>query len=261
MKKFFLILMFIISILLNFDFVYAHPGRTDSNGCHTCGTNCSKWGLYDGEYHCHNGSSSSSSSSSNNSSTSKVYGCTDTKAINYNVSATSSDGSCKYEKEQITTEIISYETIIKGNTSWENSRVVQKGINGEKQIRIKKIIDQKGNELSAEIISEEVIIEPVNEIIEYVQPLKTYDVKNITIQQSYENNPSFIFIVLGILLGINVFYSRRNEKSFMLLNEIRYKETKYKIVFYIMYFIFVIPIIIDCILAIIDWFKSKNKKR
>lgn len=35
--------------------VYAHPGRTDSSGCHTCKTNCSKWGLEDGEYHCHNG--------------------------------------------------------------------------------------------------------------------------------------------------------------------------------------------------------------
>ncbi len=32
---------------------YAHPGRTDSSGCHTCRTNCSNWGLSTGEYHCH----------------------------------------------------------------------------------------------------------------------------------------------------------------------------------------------------------------
>lgn len=31
----------------------AHPGRTDSYGCHTCRTNCPKWGLSYGEYHCH----------------------------------------------------------------------------------------------------------------------------------------------------------------------------------------------------------------
>src|SRR3989344_4784217 len=31
----------------------AHPGRTDSYGCHTCRTNCSSWGLSYGEYHCH----------------------------------------------------------------------------------------------------------------------------------------------------------------------------------------------------------------
>lgn len=32
----------------------AHPGRTDSNGGHTCRTNCEKWGLQYGEYHYHN---------------------------------------------------------------------------------------------------------------------------------------------------------------------------------------------------------------
>jgi len=31
----------------------AHPGRTDSSGCHTCRTNCPSWGLATGEYHCH----------------------------------------------------------------------------------------------------------------------------------------------------------------------------------------------------------------
>lgn len=31
----------------------AHPGRTDSSGCHTCRTNCPNWGLSTGEYHCH----------------------------------------------------------------------------------------------------------------------------------------------------------------------------------------------------------------
>ena len=31
----------------------AHPGRTDSSGCHTCRTNCAGWGLSTGEYHCH----------------------------------------------------------------------------------------------------------------------------------------------------------------------------------------------------------------
>jgi len=33
--------------------VFAHPGRTDAKGCHTCRTNCESWGLEYGEYHCH----------------------------------------------------------------------------------------------------------------------------------------------------------------------------------------------------------------
>ena len=41
-------------LLLTPFFVYSHPGRTDSYGCHTCRTNCENWGLSTGEYHCHN---------------------------------------------------------------------------------------------------------------------------------------------------------------------------------------------------------------
>ena len=36
-----------------------HPGGTDASGCHTCRTNCSRWGLKTGEYHCHGGGGSS----------------------------------------------------------------------------------------------------------------------------------------------------------------------------------------------------------
>lgn len=35
--------------------VYAHPGRTASDGCHYCRTNCGKWGVPWNERHCHNG--------------------------------------------------------------------------------------------------------------------------------------------------------------------------------------------------------------
>ena len=54
-------------ILWGVSVVFAHPGRTDSNGCHTCKTNCEKYGLEYGEYHCHDGSSSTTNSSTNSS--------------------------------------------------------------------------------------------------------------------------------------------------------------------------------------------------
>ena len=47
--KIFIMLLFILPIS-----VFAHPGGTDSSGCHTCRTNCESWGLEYGEYHCHN---------------------------------------------------------------------------------------------------------------------------------------------------------------------------------------------------------------
>lgn len=65
MRKLFItisIVLFIIPFLGNY--ASAHPGRTDSNGGHTCRTNCAKWGLQTGEYHYHNGGGSSSGSKS-----------------------------------------------------------------------------------------------------------------------------------------------------------------------------------------------------
>ncbi|MBW7651353.1 thermonuclease family protein [Anoxybacillus sp. ST4] len=49
------ILSFITVFTVLFTYpVYAHPGKTDANGGHTCRTNCEKWGLKTGEYHYHN---------------------------------------------------------------------------------------------------------------------------------------------------------------------------------------------------------------
>jgi len=49
-----IVLYIIVVLFLVVSTVSAHPGRTDSNGGHTCKTNCEKWGLKDGEYHYNN---------------------------------------------------------------------------------------------------------------------------------------------------------------------------------------------------------------
>lgn len=36
-------------------FASAHPGRTASDGCHYCRTNCESWGVPQDQRHCHNG--------------------------------------------------------------------------------------------------------------------------------------------------------------------------------------------------------------
>lgn len=60
-----LIIVLTFLFYLNMINIIAHPGNTDSNGCHTCRTNCSSWGLAYNEYHCHGGSSSKNESSVN----------------------------------------------------------------------------------------------------------------------------------------------------------------------------------------------------
>jgi len=51
--KYTLIIILFIAVASGPASVSAHPGRTDSSGCHTCRTNCPNWGLSYGEYHCH----------------------------------------------------------------------------------------------------------------------------------------------------------------------------------------------------------------
>jgi micrococcal nuclease len=50
------IIFIIIALVVITSSAYAHSGRTDKNGGHTCRTNCDKYGLDYGEYHYHSSS-------------------------------------------------------------------------------------------------------------------------------------------------------------------------------------------------------------
>lgn len=93
--------------------VEAHPGRTDANGCHYCRTNCAKWGLSDGQYHCHNGGGYNSSSSNSYNSTSS-YGSTSPSNYSQTAPPKSSDNTLKSVKidgeEIVVADRMQYET-------------------------------------------------------------------------------------------------------------------------------------------------------
>lgn len=93
--------------------VEAHPGRTDANGCHYCRTNCAKWGLSDGQYHCHNGGGYNSSSSNSYNSTSS-YGSTSPSNYSQPAPPKSSDNTLKSVKidgeEIVVADKMQYET-------------------------------------------------------------------------------------------------------------------------------------------------------
>ncbi|WP_214483088.1 YHYH domain-containing protein [Bacillus sp. SM2101] len=57
MNKRLIIFIFILCVLYinTGEAVLTHSGRTDSNGGHTCRTNCSSYDLSYGQYHFHNG--------------------------------------------------------------------------------------------------------------------------------------------------------------------------------------------------------------
>lgn len=59
MIRFILILTVIVitKLLVFSSAAYAHPGRTASDGCHYCRTNCDSWGVAWNARHCHGGAS------------------------------------------------------------------------------------------------------------------------------------------------------------------------------------------------------------
>ena len=57
MKKLLIIPALVTLLFLLPSRIQAHPGRTASDGCHYCRTNCVKWGEIEGARHCHNGGS------------------------------------------------------------------------------------------------------------------------------------------------------------------------------------------------------------
>ena len=52
MKKLLFISILIVSMAVSY-YAIAHPGRTASDGCHYCRTNCDKWGVPWNKRHCH----------------------------------------------------------------------------------------------------------------------------------------------------------------------------------------------------------------
>lgn len=261
MKKVVECLIALVLLFISPMIVLAHPGRTDSNGCHTCRTNCENWGLSYGQYHCHNGGSSSGGSRRYNTTTrvtttKRIYGCIDSNAINYNANANVSDGSCNYEKMETVNENIYYDTETKGTLTSGEKEVIREGKNGKKEVTIKKIVDENGNTISSEKINETVIVEPVSEIIEYHATTTKVGTKEKETKKESNNTPLIVTIILLIL---NVFYGYKNKGADLIINKIKSINSWVKYILYFLYFIFVIPVFIDMILVIIDIFKKNEQ--
>lgn len=269
--KFLFLIMILLSVPISF--ISAHPGRTDSSGCHTCRTNCASWGLSNGQYHCHNGGSNSYNSNSNTyrqntttTTTKRIYGCINKEAINYNSDANISDGSCQFEKIITKTQTIDYETKIDGKLKNGNKKIIVKGQLGEKIITIKTVVNESEEEIFKEIVSEKIAKEPIDEVIKYEKITKktktTNSVKqpNNVISQNTnaeEENNTPLLITLFVLV-FNVIFGNKNPELNLIINKIKKMDSILKYILYFLYFIFVIPIFIDIVLIISHVLKNKK---
>ncbi len=95
----------------------------------------------------------------------KVLGCIDKKANNYNNKANTPDGSCLYTKYKVKQKKIKYKTKYKYKLFAKKGKVLQKGVSGKKKVKLKLIVDEKGNTIESTKVSEEVIKKPVEKIV------------------------------------------------------------------------------------------------
>ncbi len=257
MKKVIFILLVSITMFIGIEKVSAGRGCCSHHGGQAY---CSggRWVCKDGTYSptCTCSGGSSYNSTTRVTTTKKqVYGCMDKNAINYNYSANVSDGSCEYEKTETIKRSIYYSTETKGTLTSGKKEVIREGKNGEKEVTVKKIVNESGTEISSETINETVIVEPVSEIIEY-HAITTKAEVSVNKEGKRSNTP---LVVTIILLLINIYYGYKNKDANLLINKIKLIDSWPKYILYILYFIFIIPVFVDTVLVIIDCVK-KNKQ-
>lgn len=256
MKKVVIVLLISILMFIGIQKVSAGRGCCSHHGGQSYCSN-GRWVCNDGTYSptctC-SGGSSYNTTTKRTATVRQVYGCMDKSAINYNYSANVSDGSCQYEKIETSKENIYYSTETKGSLTSGEKEVVREGKNGEKEVTIKKIVNENGTEVSSEKVNETIIVDPVNEIVEYHARTTRAETSAKTEEES--NTP---LVVTIILLIVNIYYGYKNKDANLLINKIKSIDSKVKYILYFLYFIFIIPVFIDIVLVIIDLLK-KNKQ-
>jgi len=172
----------------------------------------------------------------------KRLGCMDVNAVNYDLTANTDDNSCKYKKKVVEKVALKYEIKYKKNTKKEKNtrRVITAGKDGEKEIIYEEVVDKYGNVISKDKLSENIVTVAVPEVVEI---------------GTKENDDIFSFVWLISLIIVFV-YAAKNKKENLLVNKISMQDRYAKIMLYILYVIFVIPVFID--IFIIIYYRVKN---
>ena len=165
-----------------------------------------------------------------------IYGCMTQEAINYNSSANTPDGSCIFQKEVI--EQISIPFEVEYTFNKDN---VREGKEGLQEITYQIQYDEQNNEINRKILSEKITIEPVSQIILQESQLSNEEESN------GENYVVFLFYVAIFIFNL-IFIKRKIDRN-CILKKVLAARKKYLYLF--LYFILVIPTLIDFVLLII----------
>lgn len=170
-------LVIVLMFILMFDVVYAKRGCCSHHGGVS---GCSSGG----RIICKDGSHSPSCTCTPTKKI--VYGCTDSKATNYNKNANSNDNSCKYNKQIKDTNIIKYETeyIEDENMYIGEEKTEQSGEDGIEEVVKEVIVDSYGSVLEVKKETKKITKESKKAIIK-----KGTKQKEETNNDENESNP------------------------------------------------------------------------
>lgn len=159
----------------------------------------------------------------------KILGCMNSDAINYNREANIEDHSCQFQRTITKKVTIPYTKEIQSNPSIPNDsqKILRDGKDGEKTIVMEEILDEEGVVLSEKIISEEISVEPVLELVE------------IGTKKSFWIYYYFLFLFLICL------YNRKQENTNLLISKVILQKGFKKILLLIIYASLFFPLFID----------------
>lgn len=250
MKRVLKVILLIAIVIFLFDFVNAQKGCCSwHGGVSGCSSN--------GRIICNDGTYSPSCTCT----PPKVYGCTDYNAINYDNNANIDNGSCRYEREEKETIILNYAEEIQNPNNIKNgkNKIIREGKNGEKIIKYRIVTDKTGNELSREIISETIVMEPIDKIILIEEAIsqvineKTEEQNKNISSQVYEDSKdsSILLLVLCMVFIFNKIKLKKRKYRVPFLEKIENINNRIiRYIFYFLYILFILPVTIDFIYLI-----------
>ncbi|MCI9585028.1 MAG: hypothetical protein HFH45_00080 [Bacilli bacterium] len=173
----------------------------------------------------------------------KKYGCMDNSAINYDASANVTDDSCKYKKTATEIKKIKFKTEYKENNEMPEGekKTLKKGINGKKEVTYEITVDKNEKIISKNRVSEKVISEPVAEIIE------------VGTKQSIPVL-GFVWIICVVIMFV---YANGHRNDDLLLSKIYNTVGWPKILLFVIYIIFIVPVFIDIVTFGVNYLKKR----
>ena len=190
-----------------------------------------------------------------------IYGCTDPSAKNYNINSNTDDKSCQYVKEIEETKEIMYITKYTSDNTEDfvDGQIITAGQNGSKEVVYTVVVDSSGNQISKKIKNEKVLKAAVPEIIfkNDIKVAKTEKVlkdggnEDLNEKDTRETSGTDLVLTYLIFYFFNYIYVRKSKDNKLIISNILKQKILLMVFLTILYIILFFPMFIDSVIIVI----------